>query len=266
MKFKTIFFLFFFNFLFAQNVAINFNFYVNRNNDLVSTIRKFELVQNDEESVFEIINTHDISQFKYKDLANIVSDKDSIVFFMVGENAVESIFNEVVYKDFFNNYQINNIHNGLNLELVNVKDSLFNLMKWDTTDSEVVNVANYNCKKAKTFFRGREYWAYYTNEIANQGGPWKFDGLPGFILKVESTDGFLLIEPTKIVYQNENQKISNPFLNKKVITFSQIKDKILEQDKKYVSKMKSRPNPPDKIAMSKPESIENYEVGDRVYE
>ena len=263
---RILFLVLFINFAFSQKFEVDFNFYINRNNDLVSTIRKFELVQNDKESIFKIINTHDISQFKYKDLASIVSDKDSIVFFMVGENAVESIFNEVVYKDFFNNYQINNIHNGLNLELVNIKDSLFNLMQWEIIDAEVVNIANYNCKKAKTFFRGREYWAYYTNEIANQGGPWKFDGLPGFILKVESTDGFLLIEPTKIVFKKETPKISNPFLNKKVITFNQIKDKILEQDKKYVSKMRSRPNPPDIIKIGKAISIEDYGLGERIYE
>ncbi|MVO08759.1 GLPGLI family protein [Flavobacterium sp. TP390] len=263
---RILFLVLFINFAFSQKIEVDFNFYINRENDLASTNKKFKLYQNDEFSVFKIIDIKDENQFKYKNEITNKVDKDSIIFYFVGNNTVETLFKEICYKDFLNDSQINNLQLGMNLELLNIKDSLFNLMKWEIIDSDVVNIANYNCKKAKTFFRGREYWAYYTNEIANQGGPWKFDGLPGFILKVESTDGFLLIEPTKIVFKKETQKISNPFLNKKVITFSQIKDKILEQDKKHVSKMKSRPNPPDKIAMSKPESIEDYEVGERVYE
>ena len=45
-------------------------------------------------------------------------------------------------------------------------------------------ICSYSCKKAKTSFRGRNYTAWYTNEIPISDGPWKFWGLPGLILKV----------------------------------------------------------------------------------
>lgn len=66
-----------------------------------------------------------------------------------------------------------------------VADSLYN-QSWQLIDSEPQQVLGYNCHKAKTFFRGREYEVLYTNEIPIDNGPWKFGGLPGMILKVVS--------------------------------------------------------------------------------
>ena len=110
-----------------------------------------------------------------------------------------------------------------------------------------------------------EYEAYFTNELADQGGPWKFDGLPGFILKVASKDGYLLIEPTKIILNKNNIVIKNPYLGKKTITFAEIKDVILEQDIKTVKKMKSGPNPPDSVTIGEPDLIEKLHMGVRIY-
>ncbi|MFV0472601.1 MAG: GLPGLI family protein [Paludibacteraceae bacterium] len=45
-------------------------------------------------------------------------------------------------------------------------------------------ILNYNCKKATTTYRGRDYTAWYTPEIPISDGPWKFWGLPGLILDV----------------------------------------------------------------------------------
>lgn len=46
-------------------------------------------------------------------------------------------------------------------------------------------VMGYPCRKATTTFRGRTYEAWYTDEIAMDNGPWKFQGLPGLILYVK---------------------------------------------------------------------------------
>ena len=46
------------------------------------------------------------------------------------------------------------------------------------------SVCGYNCKKATTAFRGRNYTAWYTEQIPISDGPWKFWGLPGLILKI----------------------------------------------------------------------------------
>lgn len=65
-----------------------------------------------------------------------------------------------------------------------VEDSL-ELFKWILTNDEK-NILGYECKSAEVFFRGRKYKAYYTTDIKLRDGPWKFNGLPGLILEVES--------------------------------------------------------------------------------
>ena len=59
--------------------------------------------------------------------------------------------------------------------------------QWTLTD-ETKEILGYQCKSAKCSFRGREYTAYYTDEIPVSNGPWKFGGLPGFIMEVRDAD------------------------------------------------------------------------------
>ena len=56
------------------------------------------------------------------------------------------------------------------------------LMKWSITN-ESKTIHGYQCRKAITSFRGREWTAWYTVEIPVAEGPWKFSGLPGLILE-----------------------------------------------------------------------------------
>ena len=48
-------------------------------------------------------------------------------------------------------------------------------------------VLGYPCHKATTRFRGRDYVAWYTEEIAYSYGPYKFGGLPGLITCIYDT-------------------------------------------------------------------------------
>ncbi len=50
-------------------------------------------------------------------------------------------------------------------------------------------VLGYECKKATTTYAGRKWIASYSCELPAAHGPWKFSGLPGLIMKVESEDG-----------------------------------------------------------------------------
>lgn len=56
-------------------------------------------------------------------------------------------------------------------------------IKWTITN-ETKNVGNLKCKKANCRFRGRNYTAWFTEEIPLPFGPWKINGLPGLILEV----------------------------------------------------------------------------------
>ncbi|WP_074407833.1 GLPGLI family protein [Aquimarina megaterium] len=50
-------------------------------------------------------------------------------------------------------------------------------------------IGKYNCQKAKTKYRGREYTVWFASEIPISHGPWKLRGLPGLILEVTEETG-----------------------------------------------------------------------------
>ena len=53
----------------------------------------------------------------------------------------------------------------------------------------VDTVCGYVCHEAVCDFRGRRWTAWYADDIALSDGPWKFNGLPGLILKIEDATG-----------------------------------------------------------------------------
>lgn len=59
----------------------------------------------------------------------------------------------------------------------------FTTLDWKLTP-ETKKIEGFNCQKANTSFRGREYEAWFTNDIAVTAGPWKLWGVPGLILEV----------------------------------------------------------------------------------
>jgi len=79
---------------------------------------------------------------------------------------------------------------------------------WEITD-DTITILNYLCHKATTFFRGRDYVAWFTQEIPVNDGPWKLYGLPGLILKAEDTENIFSFEAVGI-QQLENEKIEMP--------------------------------------------------------
>ena len=54
--------------------------------------------------------------------------------------------------------------------------------EWTITDS-VKTIIGYECIKATTDFKGRQWTAWFAPEIPISDGPWKLHGLPGLILE-----------------------------------------------------------------------------------
>lgn len=61
-------------------------------------------------------------------------------------------------------------------------------LEWSITD-EKLDTLDYHCKVATCTYAGREYKAWFTEEIPVGFGPWKLGGLPGLIIKAVTTDG-----------------------------------------------------------------------------
>ncbi|MDE7024746.1 MAG: GLPGLI family protein [Paramuribaculum sp.] len=67
------------------------------------------------------------------------------------------------------------------------------ILEWELTDS-TATVLGYECREARCKFRGREWTAYYAEEIPVMDGPWKLHGLPGLIMKASDKAGHYRFE------------------------------------------------------------------------
>jgi len=129
-------------------------------------------------------------------------------------------------------------------------------LNWTITE-ETKKIANYECVKAKTYFRGRNYEAWFTKDIPVWAGPWKFSGLLGLILEVYDTEKKVFITAKKIkfpyVYSFDDSKIDNS----KTISRSDYLEFEKKEEKEFENRMMSKFDRGMKIQMNfKRESIE----------
>lgn len=76
-------------------------------------------------------------------------------------------------------------------------------MNWNLDTSEDTVILGYTCQKAYTSYAGRDYIAWFTTKIPLTDGPYKFNGLPGLILKISDTKNqhcFTLTSIKKMTY------------------------------------------------------------------
>lgn len=88
-------------------------------------------------------------------------------------------------------------------------------MTW-TILPERDTVLGYECTKAETLFRGRSYIVWFAQSIPTNYGPWKFNGLPGLILRAQDRDQLFVWEavglestPNKLIYKYDAQQGRN---------------------------------------------------------
>ncbi|MFM6947451.1 MAG: GLPGLI family protein [Aquirufa sp.] len=81
-----------------------------------------------------------------------------------------------------------------------ISDSL-NTIKWKiVSNNPTTKYLGRNVKMAKCRFRERNYTALYCPDIPISDGPFKFNGLPGLILKITSDDNMFSFLATKIEF------------------------------------------------------------------
>jgi GLPGLI family protein len=93
-------------------------------------------------------------------------------------------FYEIILKD-YKNKQIkvsDRIAGDVFLYTENIAPYVWEVKK----DKKTVN--EFKVQKAITNFAGREYEAWFTEEIPITQGPYKFDGLPGLIIQISDTE------------------------------------------------------------------------------
>jgi GLPGLI family protein len=92
--------------------------------------------------------------------------------------------------EYFQNKNNPILHFQLKYKGVNrlIIDSLPEI-NWNIDNKAIKKINGYTCNKAITKFRGREYEAWFTTQIPINFGPFKFNGLPGLIISINSIGG-----------------------------------------------------------------------------
>jgi GLPGLI family protein len=83
-----------------------------------------------------------------------------------------------------------------------IKDT-YHQFSWNISD-ESKTIGNYQCIKATTTYRGRDWTAWFTPEIAIPFGPWKLHGLPGLILEAVDSKNENVYKAVKVEFKNSD--------------------------------------------------------------
>lgn len=104
-------------------------------------------------------------------------------------------------------------------------------LEWNIT-SEKLDTLDYHCTLATCSYAGREYKAWFTEDIPVSFGPWKLGGLPGLIIKAETMDGDYRFVLSGIEKVKESKDIS--LWKREFITKS--KEKVRKQEKMLLTR------------------------------
>lgn len=193
----------------AQNIVVQYEEHGKHINSPRSTIYFQKLTINDSTSTYKIIG----------------SDNKEI-------NVEEKL---PVYKDLKNNLVYTN-HFVLTKEMP-VKDTLSQLFDWQLVEGSK-EILGYECKRAKVHYRGRNFEAWYAPTIPVRNGPYKFHGLPGLILAINTLDedesGFVYsVIATGVQFSNNPMVLVNPYKDTKTYSFREFSDKYIKLYEKF---------------------------------
>ena len=118
-----------------------------------------------------------------------------------------------------------NIHRRLSMDAYSISED--RKINWNIS-SEKQKIGEWNAQKAEADFAGRHWTAWFSTEIPIQDGPYKFQGLPGLIVKIEDKTGSHKMELKGIKNIKGNLDI-NVFEAKEIAVNSKQFQKVLKE-------------------------------------
>ena len=158
-------------------------------------------------------------------------------------------FTDYYYKNYKTNTIIYKDYESSGNDFFYIKESL-NKLKW-TLHEGIKKILGYQCQKATTNYRGRNYTAYFTNNIPFKAAPWKFRGLPGVMLSIFSEDGYIKIVATKLQVRENKTNLLNPYQKEEFITWTKFVDIYKKRQKSFNEKL---------LALVKKQKVEGFSL------
>lgn len=191
-----------------------------------STFKDYQYIISDSIAYENLVNNQQTGKFE-QPKTSVLSD----FTFTITKDVINK---EIEFTDF--------IMNGLEPLLIGYKEYL----KFDwTITQDTAKIGDYICQKATVKYGGREWSAWFSNDIPINDGPYKFYGLPGLIIKIEDKDknySWKLVGNKKISINTNNPSIltniKTKFVSKQdfLKTFNSFKQNPMNSFKNGLSK------------------------------
>ena len=190
-----------------------------------------QLIFNDKNSIFFITeiendnNENESTNFRIYDKNTdfIFTFLDSNIIFYTHKNFTKKFFTDSIIKD------------------------TVNLIEWKLIDN-FKTINNLNCQKATSYYNGRNYIAWFCNDIQTKFGPYKFFNLPGLIIEIYDENKKYFFNALKINnlldfdfnnytnLLNKNKYLSRADFKKSFyLYFEDIKNKLLSKQEKDIN-------------------------------
>ena len=101
--------------------------------------------------------------------------------------------------------------------------------EWQLVPDSAAILLGYQCRLAKTRYKGRTWSAWYAEDIPMDAGPWKLGGLPGLILRAYDADSFYVFDATALRQAPAGSVMKYKGEGYEDVTF----DELMEQYKRY---------------------------------
>ena len=105
---------------------------------------------------------------------------------------------------------------------------------WDISKTEKMVINNIPCNKATTNYGGRNFIAWFSEDIPIPDGPYKFSNLPGLIVKLYDEKKYYIFE--LISYKKSNKEEFIKLSNDRILSINTTKQKFDYAEKTSLSK------------------------------
>ncbi len=95
---------------------------------------------------------------------------------------------------------------------------------WQIIPDSTATLMDYKCQLATAFFKGRLWYAWYTEDIPLNEGPWKLYGLPGLVLRAYDRNKQYVFDAIGMTTMNGSADITFTKKEREEVTQKELRD------------------------------------------